>query len=152
MSRRPGAKGRRDRLERFSNPRLGVEIFLCRGGEPRRKPQDDLQLSEPFALNLEPASANHPIAAILAGLNEAALERLALDVIREQRRHLERAQTLYEKLSVLEAEAPLGDETEDLRHDYRLALLMMRAHHQITSAVIDKLGRVPRLRQDETSH
>ena len=109
-------------------------------------------MPEPISLNLEPSSPNHSIAAILAGLNEAALERLALDVIREQRRHLERAQTLYEKLSVLEAEAPLDEETEDIRHEYRLALLMMRAHHQITSAVIDKLGRVPRLPEDETSH
>ena len=46
----------------------------------------------------------------------------------------------------------IDEETEDLRHDYRLALLMMRAYHQITSAVIDKLGRVPRLPEDETSH
>lgn len=152
MSRRPGAKGRRDRLERFSNPRLGVEIFLCRGGAPRRKPRDDLQLSEPFALKLEPSSAKHSIAAILVGLNEPALERVALDVIREQRRRLEHAQALYEKLSTLEANAPLEEEGEDLRHDYRLALLMMRAHHQITSAVIDRLGRVPRLPEDETSH
>ena len=152
MSRRPGAKGRRDRLERFSNPRLGVEIFLCRGGAPRRKPRDDLQLSEPFALNLEPSSANHPIAAILAGLNESALERVARDVIREQRSRLEHAQALFEKLSTLEADAPLDEETENLRHEYRLALLMMRAHHQVTSAVIDKLGRVPRLPEAETSH
>lgn len=89
---------------------------------------------------------------MLAGLNEVALERLALDVIREQRRHLEHAQSLYEELSELEAEAPVDEGTEDLRHDYRLALLMMRTHHQITSAVIDKLGRVPRLPEDETSH
>ena len=109
-------------------------------------------LPEPIRLNLEPSSPKHSIAAILAGLNDVALERLALDVIREQRRHLEHAQTLYEKLSVLEAEALLDEETEDLRHDYRLALLMMRAYHQITSAVIDKLGRVPRLPEDETSH
>ena len=152
MSRRPGAKGRRDRLERFSNPRLGVEIFLCRGGAPRRKPQDELQLSEPFAFNLEPSSPKHSIAAILAGLNDFALERVARDVVREQRSRLEHAQALYEKLSTQEAEAPLDEETENLRHDYRLALLMMRAHHQITSAVIDKLGRVPRLPEDETSH
>lgn len=109
-------------------------------------------MPEPISLNLEPSSPKHSVAAILAGLNESALERLAIDVIREQRRHLEHAQTLYEKLSALEAEAPLNEETEDLRHDYRLALLMMRAHHQITSAVIDKLGRVPRLPDDETSH
>ncbi|WP_223479854.1 transcriptional repressor TraM [Oricola indica] len=109
-------------------------------------------MPEPISLNLETLSPKQSIAAILAGLNEQALERVALDVIREQRRFLENAQTLYEKLSVLEAEAPLGDETEDLRHDYRLALLMMRAHHQVMSAVIDKLGRVPRLPEDETSH
>lgn len=88
----------------------------------------------------------------MVGLNETALERVALDVIREQRRILEQAQALYEKLSTLEAEASLDEEIEDLRHDYRLALLMMRAHHQITSAVIDKLGHVPRLPEDETNH
>ncbi|MCI5073706.1 transcriptional repressor TraM [Oricola sp.] len=109
-------------------------------------------MPQPIILNLEPSLPKHSIAAILAGLNESALERLALDVIREQRRHLEHAQTLYEKLSTLEAKAPLDERTEEIRHDYRLALLMMRAHHQITSAVIDKLGRVPRLPEDETSH
>ncbi|MGQ2904947.1 MAG: transcriptional repressor TraM [Neoaquamicrobium sediminum] len=109
-------------------------------------------MPEPISFKLEPSSPRHSIAAVLAGLNESALERVALDVIREQRRHLEHAQALYEKLSTLEAEAPLDEETENLRHDYRLALLMMRAHHQITSAVIDKLGRVPRLPEDETSH
>ena len=135
-----------------SNPRLGVEI-LHNAGAYRVPSRGILPLlPEPISLNLEPSSPKHSIAAILAGLNEVALERLALDVIREQRRHLEHAQTLYEKLSTLEAEAPVAEETEDLRHDYRLALLMMRAHHQITSAVIDRLGRVPRLPEDETSH
>ncbi|MAZ15911.1 MAG: hypothetical protein CL535_06210 [Ahrensia sp.] len=152
MSRYSGAKGLRDRLERFSNPRLGVEILFNAGAH--RVPSRGILplLPEPISLNLEPSSSKHSIAAILAGLNEVALERVAMDVIREQRRHLEHAQTLYEKLSVLEAEAPLGDEIEDLRHDYRMALLKMRAHHQITSAVIDRLGRVPRLPEDETSH
>jgi TraR antiactivator len=109
-------------------------------------------LPEPISLNLEPSSPTHSIAAILNGLDASALERVALDVIREQRRLLERAQALYENLSTLEAEARLNQETENLRHDYRLALLMMRAHHQITSAVIDKLGRMLRLPEDETSH
>ena len=109
-------------------------------------------LLEPISLNLELSSPKHSIAAILAGLNEPALERVAIDVIREQRRRLEHAQALYEKLSALKAEALPDDETENLRHEYRLALLMMRAHHQITSAVIDRLGRVPRLPEDETSH
>ena len=109
-------------------------------------------MPEPINLSLEPSSPKHSIAAILAGLNDFALERVARDVVREQRSRLEHAQALYEKLSTFEAEAPLDNETEDLRHDYRLALLMMRAHHQITSAVIDKLGRLPRLPEDETSH
>lgn len=152
MSRCSGAKGLRDRLERFSNPRLGVEIFLVAGAH--RGPSHGILplLPEPNSLNLEPSSPKHSIAAILTGLDEAALERVARDVIREQRCRLEHAQALYEKLSALEAEAPLDEETEDLRHDYRLALLMMRAHHQIASAVIDKLGRVPRLPEGETSH
>jgi hypothetical protein len=111
-----------------------------------------LLLPEPISLNLEPSSPKQSIAAVLAGLDESALERVAIDVVREQRCRLEHAQALYEKLSVLEAEAPLDEQIEDLRHEYRLALLMMRAHHQITSAVIDKLGRVPRLPEDETSH
>ncbi len=81
-----------------------------------------------LSLNLDPSSPKHSIAAILSGLNEPALERVAVDVIREQRRFLEKAQTLYKKLSPLEAEAPLDDEMEEIRHEYRLALLMMRAH------------------------
>tara|TARA_R100001129_G_scaffold159527_3_gene123734 strand:+ start:12241 stop:12558 length:318 start_codon:yes stop_codon:yes gene_type:complete len=103
---------------------------------------------EQINLSLEPFSTNHSLAAILVGLNESALERVALDVIREQRRRLEHAQALYEKLSTLEAEALLDEKADNLRHDYRLALLMMRSHHQVTSAVIDKLGRVPHLPDD----
>jgi len=135
-----------------SNPRLGVEILTNAGAN--RVPSRGISslLLEPISLNLELSSPKHSIAAILAGLNEPALERVAIDVIREQRRRLEHAQALYEKLSALKAEALPDDETENLRHEYRLALLMMRAHHQITSAVIDRLGRVPRLPEDETSH
>ena len=133
-----------------SNPRLGVEILTNAGAN--RVPSRGISslLLEPISLEL--SSPKHSIAAILAGLNEPALERVAIDVIREQRRRLEHAQALYEKLSALKAEALPDDETENLRHEYRLALLMMRAHHQITSAVIDRLGRVPRLPEDETSH
>jgi hypothetical protein len=41
-------------------------------------------LPEPISLNLEPSSLKYSVSAILAGLHESALERVALDVIREQ--------------------------------------------------------------------
>ncbi|WP_162787280.1 transcriptional repressor TraM [Notoacmeibacter marinus] len=109
-------------------------------------------MPEPISFNLEPSSPKQSIASILAGLSEHALERVALDAIREQRRRLEHAQALYEKLSMLEAEAPLDEDAETLRRDYRLALLMMHVHHQIASVVIDKLGHIPLLPEDKTCY
>ncbi len=135
----------------FPTPGLGSRSFRFAGAHCGPSRGIVPHLPEPISFNLEPSPPKQSIAAFLAGLNERALERVALDVIREQRRRLEHAQALYEKLSTLEAEAPLDEAAETLRHDYRLALLMMHGNHQIASVVIDKLGRVPRLPEDGTS-
>ena len=99
MSRRPGAKGRRDRLERFSNPRLGVEIFLCRGGAPRPKPRDNEVSKQALIREATGGQINaRPVLALLDGLPSDEVSRLAVEIIRENRRRVNLAQSLFERL------------------------------------------------------
>lgn len=107
------------------------------------------QLPETIILNLDPTSPQQSIATILADLDKAELNRLAIDVILEQRRCLEHAQDLFDRIENFD---PTRDKLDDLRHDYRMALLMMKAHHQIASAVIDKLGYVPNFQECRSEH
>lgn len=97
-------------------------------------------MSELISLILEPTSPKHSIATVLADLSTEELERLATDVILEQRRRIDTAQCLFEKL---QEEASDAADLQDIQRDYRFALLMMKAQHLITSVVIDKLGYVP---------
>ncbi|NDW07697.1 transcriptional repressor TraM [Jiella pacifica] len=104
------------------------------------------------SVHLKPTSAGGSIAAILDGLDGSELERLACDVIREQRRRLEEAQNLYDRLG---SNAVCGADDagpDEVWHDYRFALLMMKAHHQIVSAVLDELGYVPQVSAIERHH
>ncbi|WAP66796.1 transcriptional repressor TraM [Jiella pelagia] len=97
------------------------------------------------SVHLKPTSAGGSIAAILDNLDECKLERLACDVIREQRRRLDDAQSLYDRLSNDPACTADDAEADEIWHNYRLALLMMKAHHQIASAILDELGYVPQV-------
>jgi hypothetical protein len=106
-------------------------------------------LPETNILNLDPTSPQQSIAAVLADLDDAELNRLAIDVILEQRRRLEHAQDLFDRIEKVDT---TREKLDDLRHHYRLALLMMKAHHQIASAVIDKLGYVPNFQECRSEH
>lgn len=95
-------------------------------------------------------SAERSIASLLENLSEVECERLAVDVIRQNRRYLEHAQILFERLRDV-AIAPHGDAgRNDLRHEYHFALVNLSGHHQVVRAVIDALGYVPDV-PDETS-
>ncbi|WP_306050941.1 transcriptional repressor TraM [Oceaniradius stylonematis] len=90
-------------------------------------------------------SAERSIASLLENLSEVERERLAVDVIRQNRRYLEHAQTLFERLRNSDgAIAVHGDAgRNDLRHEYHFALVNLSGHHQVVRAVIDALGYVP---------
>ena len=82
---------------------------------------------------------------MLDGLPKAEIERLVVEIILENRRRLEHAQTLFERLEAIASTGEDGGGLERLRRDYILAQLMLSAHHDIVSAVIDALGYVPDL-------
>jgi hypothetical protein len=90
-------------------------------------------------------SAERSIASLLENLSEGERQRLAIDVIRQNRHYLKHAQTLFERLRDADlAIAPLGDAgRDDLRHEYHFALVNLSGHHQVVRAVIDALGYVP---------
>ena len=151
MSRRPGAKGRRDCLERFSNPRLWVEIFLCRGGAPRPKPRDEPVPKQAFPNEIATGQINaRPVLALLDCLPSEEVSRLAVEIIRENRRRVDLAQSLFERLEETEKSDISGQDLEDLRREYHVAMLELKIHHELVRLVVDVLGYVPELDEHRT--
>ena len=151
MSRHPGAKGRRDRLRRFSNPRLGVEIFLCRGGAPRPKPRDESVPKQAFPNEVATGQINaRPVLALLDGLSSEEVFCLAVEIIRENRRRVDLAQSLFEKLEESEAAGISNQALEVLRRKYRVAMLELKIHHELVRLIVDVLGYVPELDEVRT--
>ena len=100
------------------------------------------------SLELKPDCSRYAIETILAELEQDELERLAIDIIREQRCRLAKAQELYELLGTLGQGSGEDSLANQRRHEYRLALVMMNAHHPIAAIVIDRLGYIPQLPED----
>ena len=90
-----------------------------------------------------------PIVTILDELTADELSRLAIEVVRENRRRLEETQSLFEQIEELIA---ADTEDDDLRHSYRLALLGLKVHHELVRIVIDTLGYVPEMPPDSDLH
>lgn len=94
--------------------------------------------------NLPVTQANdRPITTILEELTTDELSRLAVDVIVENRRLVSHAQSLFEQLEHAMQTASHDEDQTELRHAYRLALVEMKAHHELVRIVVDKLGHVP---------
>ncbi|UUP20044.1 transcriptional repressor TraM [Nitratireductor thuwali] len=89
------------------------------------------------------AAASSVIQTLLAGLTQDELEHVANDVIRDNRSRLQAAQELFEEIGRIEAAGPMDERLEQLRHDYRIAMLNLHAQHQIVSLVVERLGFVP---------
>jgi hypothetical protein len=91
-----------------------------------------------------PDGGDHPILEILDDVSRDELARLATDIIQAHRHHLERAQTLFEQLDVeCQAVSEPDNSMKDLRHEYRLAILQLKSHHELVRTVVDCLGYVP---------
>ena len=100
--------------------------------------------------SFQPRQINdRPVRVILEELTTDELSRLAVDVIVKNRRLVDCAQLLFERLEEL---AAAGHENEDLRHSYRLALLEMKLHHELVRVVVDTLGHVPAIPLDSGLH
>ncbi len=148
MSKYLGTKGRKDRLWRFSNPRLGVEILLFAGAH--RGPSRGFCMSEYRSVRRQTVapSARRSISNLLDEVSESELEQFAIEVILQNRRHLERAQTLFEKIDAQGPEQENDQAFLQLRHAYHLALITLNGHHHVVSAVVNALGYVPNVPDD----
>lgn len=89
------------------------------------------------------AATSSVIQALLAELTDEELEHVAIVVIQENRSRLQGAQELFEELGRFEAAGPTNARLEQLRHDYRIAMLNLYAQHKVVSLVIERLGFVP---------
>ena len=92
---------------------------------------------------------DRPIRTILGELSADELSRLAVDVLRENRRRLEQTQSLFEKLEEALAE---GNKDEKLRQAYRLALVELKIYHELVRIVLDVLGFVPKMPRESDFH
>ena len=95
-----------------------------------------------------PDGGDRPVLEILDDVSQDELARLAIDIIQSHRHHLERAQILFEQLEEREAACEPGNSLTDLRHEYRLALLQLKNHHELVRTVVDLLGHVPDSRDE----
>ncbi|MCC0018701.1 MAG: hypothetical protein H6881_08425 [Rhodobiaceae bacterium] len=95
-----------------------------------------------------PDGGDHPILEILDDVSHDELARLATDIVQAHQRHLDRAQRLFEQLEEQEAACEPGNSLTDLRHEYRLALLQLKNHHELVRTVVDLLGHVPDSRDE----
>lgn len=89
---------------------------------------------------------------ILGEMTRQELSRIAVDIIRENRRKLDQAQSLFDMLERHGFDNPEDFCTSDLRHNYRLALLELRTHHELARLVVEALGHVPRTVPDTDQH
>jgi DNA-binding transcriptional regulator YdaS (Cro superfamily) len=97
------------------------------------------------AVAVEPDNAATPTAVrrLLGEISTEDLEPLAVEVIREHRRRLQRAQELFETLERKDEERATAPELRQLRQDYRMAMLNLHGQHQLVSLVVAALGYVP---------
>lgn len=122
----------------FITPGLGSWSFV-RGGVPRTKPQGLYAHETSRRRRARQSRDATAVRRLLSELSTEELEPLAVEVIREHRRHLQRAQELFEGI-----ESPTGVEgLVQRRHDYRMALLNLHGQHQLVGLVVAALGYVP---------
>tara|TARA_Y100000815_G_scaffold100934_1_gene89710 strand:+ start:26057 stop:26392 length:336 start_codon:yes stop_codon:yes gene_type:complete len=98
----------------------------------------------PDELNVGQINAR-PVLALLDGLPSEEVSRLAVDIIRENRRRVDLAQSLFEKLEESEAADSSNHALENLRREYRIAMLELKIHHELVRLIVDVLGYVPEL-------
>ena len=132
----------------FLTPGLGSGSCSFAGAHRGPSRRGGAILPDIRSLELKPDCPKHAIETILAELEQDELERLAIDIIREQRCRLAKAQELYELLGTPEQGSGEDFLVDQRRYEYHLALVMMKAHHPIAATVINKLGYTPPLPED----
>lgn len=107
--------------------------------------------NEAFAdkLNLGQINAR-PVLALLDGLPSDEVSRLAVEIIRENRRRVDLAQSLFEKLEESQATGLSNQSLEEVRRKYRFAMLELKIHHELVRLIVDVLGYVPEISEDQS--
>lgn len=95
------------------------------------------------AVEPEKAATSTAVRRLLNELSTGELEPLAIEVIREHRRRLQRAQELFEALERGPELPSTAAERRQLQQDHRMAMLNLHAQHQLVSLVVTALGYVP---------
>mgnify|MGYP002623274780 CR=1 FL=1 len=88
-------------------------------------------------------SGQRSITSLLKNLSESELERLAVEIILQNRRYLQHAQALFDRLQAGVPDQAAEQDGEHLLHDYHLALINLNGHHEVVGTLIDALGYVP---------
>lgn len=97
------------------------------------------------AVDVEPNRSATPTAVrrLLSEISTDELESIAVEVIRDHRRRLQRAQELFELLERKEEDISTRDELHQLRQEHRMAMLNLHAQHHLVNLVVSALGYVP---------
>ena len=95
------------------------------------------------AVEPDTAATSTAVRRLLSELSIEELEPIAVEVIREHRRRLQRAQNLFEALEPNDENRAASEEVVRLRQDYRMAMLNLHGQHQLVSLVVTALGYVP---------
>lgn len=88
------------------------------------------------------AKTSNTIQALLAGLTDDALERIATALIHDYQRRMQKAEAIFQELSRLEVSSS-GEDLEGRRHEYCVAMLNVHTQHQLVNQVLNRLGYVP---------
>ena len=88
------------------------------------------------------------IISILEDLPSEDLLPVAVDIIRENRRRLDVAQSLFEQIEATAAVEAQERHSESLQHANNVALLELKIHHELVRVVIGVLGHIPELPED----
>ncbi len=95
------------------------------------------------AVEPDTAATTTSVRRLLSDTSAEELKPIAVEVIREHRRRLQRAQELFETLERKDKERATAAELRQLRQDYRMAMLNLHGQHQLVSLVVAALGYVP---------
>jgi hypothetical protein len=97
------------------------------------------------AVERDKAATPTSVHRLLSDTAPEELEPIAVEVIREHRRRLQRAQELFETLERKDEERATAAELRQLRQDYQMAKLNLHGQHQLVSLVVAALGYVPKV-------
>jgi hypothetical protein len=102
-----------------------------------------MRMKRALAAEPEKAGTTTAVRRLLSEISIEDLETLVIEVIREHRLRLQRAQALFEALERNDDNPPAIAEVRRLQQSYHMATLNLHAQHQLVGLVVEALGYVP---------